>query len=149
MNQKSFDDYLKSRYEKQVAWYSNKSALNKRWFLGVSIYIVIISTIVPILMLVLDTSFLATKLFIAVLSSTVAIAVGINNLLKFQDNWISYRTTSETLKKERSFFLGHVGDYAQASDKEALFIERVEATISRENSLWLTTQQTEKDKKKD
>lgn len=149
MNKKSFDDYLKSRYEKQVAWYSNKSALNKRWFLGVSIYIVIISTVVPILTLVLDTSFLVTKLFIAVLSSTVAIAAGINSLLKFQDNWISYRTTSETLKKEKSFLLGSVGDYAQASDKETLFIERVEATISRENSLWLTTQQTEKDKKKD
>lgn len=148
MNQKSFDDYLKSRYEKQVVWYSNKSVLNKRWFLGVSSYIVIISTVVPILMLVLDTSFLATKLFIAVLSSTVAIATGMNSLLKFQDNWISYRTTSETLKKEESFLLGRVGDYAQASDKKALFIERVEATISRENSLWLTTQQTEKDKEK-
>lgn len=149
MNQRSFSDYLRNRYEKQIAWYSNKSALNKRWFLGVGVYIVIVSIVIPIFMLVLDTSFLATKLFIVVLSSTVAIATGINSLFKFQDNWISYRTTSETLKKEKSFYLGSVGDYAQASDKDALFIERVEATISRENSLWLTVQQTEKDKKKD
>ncbi len=149
MDQHSFKKYLKDRYEKQVKWYSQKSSENKKWCLGLNTYTIVVSIVVPIATLTLDTSQLIIKFLIAVLSSTVAIATGVNSLLKFHDNWINYRTTSETLKKEKSFYQGGVGEYAQSSDKEALFIERVESIISRENSLWLTTQQVEKNRKKD
>ena len=45
----------------------------------------------------------------------------------------------ETLKKEKHFYDASIDDYATSDDKEALFVERVEALMSRENTLWITT----------
>ena len=73
----------------------------------------------------------------------VLLAIGTTGLktFKFQENWINFRTVAETLKKEKHFFDAEVDDYADCDDKIALFVTRVEAVISRENSLWVTTHQ--------
>jgi len=42
------------------------------------------------------------------------------------------------LKKEIQLYEAGIGEYANAEDKEALFVERVENLISRENTLWLS-----------
>jgi len=67
---------------------------------------------------------------------------------KFQEIWINYRTVSETLKKEKHFFDAELDDYANTEEKEALFVERVESMISRENSMWVTTHQQKDDESK-
>ncbi|MHC4367051.1 MAG: DUF4231 domain-containing protein [Planctomycetota bacterium] len=66
---------------------------------------------------------------------------------KYQENWINYRTTCETLRKEIHFYRVGWGDYRDSKDREALFVERVESLISRENTMWLTTQQPEEAEK--
>ena len=68
----------------------------------------------------------------------VAIVASALKTFKFQENWINYRTTCETLKKEIHFYEAGIGEYANAEDKEVLFVERVENLISRENTLWLS-----------
>ena len=50
---------------------------------------------------------------------------------------MNYRTTAETLKKEIHFYNSRTGEYGGAEHPESLFVERAEAIISRENSLWL------------
>jgi hypothetical protein len=77
----------------------------------------------------------------------VAILATSLKTFKFEENWINYRTTCETLKKEIHFYHAGIGEYEDSEDKEALFIKRVEALISRENTLWLTTVE-EKQKEK-
>jgi len=146
MSKREFDKFLKERFETEINWYDKQSYTNKFWFNALSIYVIAGSIIVPILISYLDVSQLLIKIIIAVTSGSVAIAASINNLFKFQENWINYRTTCETLRKEKSYYLGNVDDYSRAKDKEALFIERVEAIISRENTLWLTVQKIEKNK---
>jgi len=70
-------------------------------------------------------------------------------IFKFQENWINYRMTSETLKKEKHFYDTDLDDYDDSDDKEALFVERMEPLISRENYLWFTThRQKEEENKK-
>ena len=52
--------------------------------------------------------------------------------LKYQENWINYRTTCQTLRKEKHFYDAELNDYRGAKDKEAVFVERVESLISRD-----------------
>lgn len=68
----------------------------------------------------------------------LAIGTAALKTFKFQENWINYRTVSETLKKEKYFYDAGIGGYDETENAEALFVERVESMISRENSLWVT-----------
>lgn len=149
MNKKGFESYLAGRYHDQIKWYSQKSSVNQKRYKIVNIYVITISALVPILISTLDVSQNLVKFAIAIISGTVAIVTGINNLFKFQENWTSYRTTAETLKKEKSFYQANAGEYGRTKNKENLFIERVESIISRENTLWLNVWKPQKCEKKD
>ena len=85
--------------------------------------------------------YLPEKLQWVVLTISVFLAIGTAALktFKFQENWINYRTIAETLKKEKHYYDAGLDDYADTSDKEALFIDRVESLTSRENTIWVTT----------
>jgi len=74
----------------------------------------------------------------------VAILASVLKIFKYQENWINYRTTCETLKKELYFYDAGLNDYSSSKDKEAHFVERVESLISRENTLWLSIHKEEK-----
>lgn len=148
MNQKEFEKYLSGRYKDQINWYDKKANQNQWWFKALNIYVILTSIVIPVLISALDTSHLVIKILITIVSGTIALAAGVNNLYKFHENWINYRTTCETLKKEKSYYDGGVDAYSSINDKKALFVERVESIISRENTLWLITQKIEKDDKK-
>jgi Protein of unknown function (DUF4231) len=58
----------------------------------------------------------------------------------YQRNWIKYRTTCETLRHEKFFYLGRVGPY-DGLDEEHLqkeLVNRVEALVSEEHTQWST-----------
>ena len=65
----------------------------------------------------------------------VAIVAGVLGLYQFQENWVKYRSTSETLKHERFLFLTRTAPY-DADDPFHLLVQRVEALTSEEHSKW-------------
>ena len=77
--------------------------------------------------------------------TAVAVAILTTGLktFKYQENWINYRSTCETLRKEKRFYDAGLGDYGNTKDKEALFVDRVESMISRENTMWVRTHKPE------
>jgi hypothetical protein len=75
---------------------------------------------------------LITSVLVAILATSL-------KTFKFEENWLIYRTTCETLKKEIHFLNAGIDEYKDSQDREAVFVKRVEALISRENTLWLTT----------
>lgn len=72
-------------------------------------------------------------------SALVAIGTAALKMFKYQENWINYRTTCETLQKEITSTRAPV-DYRDVEDSHAQFVERVEAPVSHENTLWLSAQ---------
>ena len=69
---------------------------------------------------------------------TVALIAGLITLYRFQELWIEYRTTAETLKHEKYLYLTQSTPY----DGERAFnllVNRVEGLISRQNSGWAQT----------
>jgi hypothetical protein len=69
-----------------------------------------------------------------VISLIVAILVSSLKTFNFQENWVSYRTTAETLKKELIFFRAETGPYENVKDMKNLFVQRVESLISRRHT---------------
>lgn len=139
MDKAQFDRYLTDRYEDQINWYDKKSVWNQLWYKRLQWGLIILASITPILIAIdalsdkvawLAAIPLTTATLVAIFTATI-------KTFNFQENWLNYRTTCETLRKEKFLYDAGVGAYARATDKEALFVERVESLISRENTLWL------------
>lgn len=139
MDKEDFKGYLKDRYYKQIDWYGTKGSLNKKAYQSLQTIVVVFAVITPTLVIIGEGGLR----WLAVISSAiVAILCSLLKVFKFQENWINYRTTSETLRKEIHYYKAKLAGYKDAEDPEALFVERVEAVISRENTLWVYVQKT-------
>ena len=84
---------------------------------------------------------------IGILGIVVAVAAGADSLCKFQENWIQYRTTSETLTHEKYLYLtksAHYSDFSKEEDAFINLVKRVESLISKENTQWANKSKTKK-----
>ena len=140
MEEERFEEYLKERYEVQVKWYDNRASQNRQYYQWFQWAVIITAAFVPVLVVLMPFKWIT-----AILSTVLAIAATALKTFKFQENWISYRTIAETLKKEKSYYDARAVEYATAEDKKQLFVERVEALISRENTLWMTIHRMDDD----
>lgn len=140
------EQYIKERVDDQIDWYGRKSSFNKKLFTLFRIVEIILSALIPLLSGFLVPGHVWVKLLIAIIGVTITIIAGCLSLLKWQENWIQYRSTSESLKHEKFLFLCGTPPYNEDSAFE-LFVERIECLISKENSDWaqsITHQKTEK-----
>jgi len=140
------EQYLQERLDDQIGWYDRKSCWNQRLHKRLRLLEVVAASSIPFL-----TGFIAQYSFmthvVAVVGVAVAVISGAFALFKFQENWIEYRTTAETLKQQKYLFITQTSPY----DGEGAFhtlVETVEGLISQENSKWMQyiRQQKQKDK---
>ncbi len=140
MDIKKFEEYLANRYNKEITWYDNKAIRNQIIYSRMQFLLILFSSITPVTIAFSFGFQIEYTKWISVISSVIVAICGSSlKIFKFHENWINYRTICETLRKEIHLYDGTVGDYGRATDKESLFIERVESLISRENTLWFTT----------
>ena len=141
MEKNDFESYLNDRYFVQIDWYDKKSIANQKRYKRYQGWLIILASLTPIFVMI-DKYFKEQTFLVwlpVVSSVLVAIFTALLKTFKYQENWLNYRTTCETLRKEIHFYNAGIGDYADTENKEALFVERVENMISRENTLWLST----------
>ena len=141
MDKETFAKYLKDRYQDQISFYDKSALKNQgqyRWMQGTIIVLAALTPVIVELGRESDWVHLAT-----VTSAFVAILTASLKTFNYQENWLNYRTTCETLIKEQHFLEAGIGDYRTAEDKESLFVERVESVISRENTMWISTHKTQ------
>ena len=145
MDKEKFQKYLKERYYDQIKWYDIKSSKCQKWYEIFQWALIIFSAMTPALIAIeWKLSLFSTLKWLPIITSIfVAILTSALKTFKLQENWISYRTTCETLKKEIHFYEANVDEYTDIKDKEALFVKRVENLISRENTLWISVQKEE------
>jgi hypothetical protein len=127
--------YLKERLEDQIDWYDRKSISNQKSFKRLQVLIIVASATIPFLSGFMDETTLFLKIIVGLLGLAIATATAILGLYKFQENWLEYRTTCETLRHERYFFLTGAAPYDE-DDPFLLLVERVEGLISKENTNW-------------
>ena len=133
-----FDQYLEERYRDQLRWYSRKATANKKWYHGYQVAISCLSAIVSFTVALGLYEGDGVRWYIVSLATSAVLAVltGFQKLFRFHENWVEYRTTAESLKKEEYYYRFRCGEYSSAASAEETFVERVESFISQQNTLW-------------
>jgi hypothetical protein len=120
----------------QSQWYGKESRVNKRIFLSIRAFEVVVASLIPIISLAGTWS--AQRYVSAALGASIAILEGLLQLGQYQQNWHRYRTAREALKREQFLYEMSAGPYATSNDKLRLFVERADSVIGGEASKWIT-----------
>jgi len=128
------EDYIQSRLEDQISWYSRKSSMNQRMYKRLQLITIIFSASIPFLT-AYTAQFKSVEIIVGLIGVTVAAITALNGLYKYQENWLAYRTTSESLKHQKYLYLTGTEPY---HDEQAfnMLVQNVEMMISKENSNW-------------
>lgn len=132
MNEK---EYLDDRLEDQINWYDNKSSINKRWFRRCQLIQLVMAALITLSGVMNDTENEWIPYVVPALGAVIAIVSGVLGLYKFQENWLEYRTTTESLKHEKYLYLTNSEPY-NTEEPLNLLVSRVETLISKENTNW-------------
>lgn len=129
------DNYVTERLEPEIDWYDGKSTTNKRWHIATKTIEILCAAIIPLLAGYAKDGGACISISIGILGASVAVAAGVSAVLKFQEQWIKYRTTAESLKKEKYLFLTKVEPY-DVAEPVTVLVQRVETLVSQENTNW-------------
>jgi len=133
----SEEEYLKTRVIDQISWYDKKSSANKSWFLFLKITEIVLALLIPFLAAYIAGNTDPLKIVVGVLGMVVSAIAGVITLIKFQENWIEYRSVSESLKLEKFLFLSKAGPYQNVPEPFPFFVERFESLISTSTKKWV------------
>jgi Protein of unknown function (DUF4231) len=121
-----------ARLQDQIAWYGAKSGSCQRRFKVLKICQIVTAAAIPV-----AAGVAAPVWLVGGAGAFIVVLEGLQQLEQYQQNWISYRSTSEQLKHEQYLFLAGAGPYADRADAEAVLAERVEGLVSQEHSAWI------------
>ena len=139
------EEYLSERLEDQLIWYDKKSGVNQKYHKRIQLIEIVFAAVIPFVAL-LDGVVPGNEKVVALLGIVIAICAGLAASNKYQENWIAYRTTAESLKHEKYLYLTKNRPY-DGGDAFANLVERVEGLISKENSQWsISTKKTDHEK---
>ena len=129
------DKYLKERLDDQIDWYDKKSQWNQKWFKRLKIMEISFAAFIPFMISFITESTIILKIIAGSFGIIIVIISGLIGLYKFQENWIEYRTTCETLRHEKFLFLTKSYPY-NVDQPFLLLVQRIESLISKENTNW-------------
>ena len=133
-------DPIMERLEDQIGWYDRKSMTNQRYFKRIKMVEIVAAATIPFLS---AFSFSRMVWVTGGLGVLITVLEGMLHLNQYQQNWIAYRSTCESLKHEKYVYLGKAAPYASAADPHALLAERIESLVSQEHAKWASAQQQE------
>lgn len=122
--------YLEERLEDQIKWYSSKSSKYKCIFYIIRTLEVALAASVPVMF-----HYVPTKSFVPSVGAIIAMCASLTSLFRLYEKWISYRSTSEILKKEKYLYLTRTSPYDK-DDRFHKLVDNVELTVSIENTSW-------------
>ncbi len=131
-------DPITKRLEDQIAWYSGKSRFAQHTYKRLKVVEIVAAAMIPF---IAGLGFHYVGMVTGGLGVLVTVIEGLIHLNQYQQNWTSYRATSEGLKHEKFMYLGRAGPYSTASDPHALLAERIETLVSQESARWAANQQ--------
>lgn len=130
------EKYLKDRVDEQINWYSSMSKRNQRIYKLLKTVEIVFAALIPFLVTFVSSGFSYIKAIVGILGISITIISGILALYRFQENWLDFRTTAESLKREKFLFLARVNIY-NSDNALPLFVQRIEDLMSKENTRWL------------
>ena len=134
-NQVALDDC-----NRMIAWYDRKKRIPRNLFYVFQVGAIVLSAIIPILILWDELP----KAIQALPAALVSIAVGLNAVFKWRDNWATRAHTAEALKRELMKFQSRTSARYSLSlnAQQALenFVESIDSLTMNEVSEWKNMQ---------
>ena len=143
-NQPATDPIIE-RLEDQIAWYDRKSSANQRTYKRIKVVEILAAAAIPFLGIF---QFPVIRIVTGASGVLITVLEGLLHLNQYQQNWIAYRSTCESLKHEKFTYLGKASPYTNVPDPHALLAERIESLVSQEHAKWASVQQQEPGKAK-
>lgn len=156
--------YLNKRLFGQLKYFNEKSSSEKKKYMKYQRHLIIGSTITPLLVslsaytwktLVPSDSFANIITFILYII-TLGVSAYVGGLatflktFKYQENWTTTRAVCEMINREKFLYEAGVGEYGNSKKRDAIFVERIEGLLAREQNQWLSAStNTEKRDAKD
>ncbi len=130
------EQYIAERLSQYQEWYNESSKRAKLIHLWMRTVAVTGGVLVPLLV---NVSWDHGKIAATIVSLIVAVAVSLESVFHYREQWKNYRSTEQLLGHERIYFQTHTGRYNGLADDEAfaLLVERVEDIIATENAATL------------
>ncbi|MDH4208876.1 MAG: DUF4231 domain-containing protein [Anaerolineae bacterium] len=126
-------DPTMERLEDQINWYDRRSGINQQMYKRVKLAQIVLAASIPVFAGIARD----VNVLLGALGALVVILEGVQQLYQFQQNWVTYRSTSEALKHEKFLYLGKAGPYASVDDAHEVLAERVESLVSEEHAKWI------------
>ncbi|HTT25327.1 MAG TPA: DUF4231 domain-containing protein [Candidatus Sulfotelmatobacter sp.] len=131
-------DPIMERLEDQIGWYDRKSMSNQRTFKRIKIIEIGAAALIPFISAL---HFQQSTWITGGLGVLITVLEGLLHLNQYEQNWITYRSTCESLKHEKYVYLAKAGPYAGSPYPYALLADRVESIVSQEHAKWASVQQ--------
>ena len=134
-------EYLEQRLDDQINWYDRKSGAAQRAFKRLRLIEIVAAATIPLLAGFAASGFGSnggfnwTNLAVAGLGVVVAVVAGVLALYRFEENWIKYRTTCESLRHHKFRYITKSAPY-NGTDAFRILVDTVENLISQENTQW-------------
>ncbi len=151
--------YLHNRLRGQLKYFNDKSSSEKDKFIKYQWTLIICSALTPVLVSATQADFGEYKeiinglMYWATLGISVVVSIMAAALktFKYQENWATTRAVCEMINREKFLYEAGVGEYADKGKRDALFVERIEGLLAREQNQWLgaATQNTRTEDVKD
>jgi len=145
-------NYKEDRLEDQIRWYSSQARKNKTKYHMFQTLVIVAAAMVPVIntqgCIGENPHDIQVLLMSSFAAAIAAIFAGLTEVGKYQETWITYRTTTELLKREKFFYVSRSGEYADLDDiqRDRLLVERVESFIATETSKYFALHQPKKTK---
>lgn len=141
------EEYIKTRVDSEIQWYSKKSKHCQRMYKGFQIVEIILASSIPLISAYSERSSVIAFI-VGLFGAIIAIIESITKLYKYHENWIQYRTTCELLKYQKYLYLTQSYPYNNGDETiENIFVKNIEAIISSENNHWKSMNMGEENKK--
>jgi len=126
--------FVIGRAESQIGYFHRKAGRERAKYYGVKIAQIVLAAAVPV-----AASVHAPVPLTGSLGALIVVLEGIQQLCQWHANWIRYRSTNQSLRRELFRCRARVGDYATVPDPVNLLAERMDAIASTEVAGWFTT----------
>jgi hypothetical protein len=131
---------LWDRLQSQIDWYDRKAKSNQTAYKISKISIVALAICLPVFAEYgYIPSFEGSPAFlVGAAAGAIVLLEGLQVLNKWQENWILYRATCESLRNEQHLFAETAGPYAGMKQDAAqrLLAERISRLVMAEHSKW-------------
>src|SRR5258708_20811250 len=107
----STPDVVIDRLEDQIKWYDKESAHSKRMFKRLKTATLAISVSIPLSAAFVTRYPTYTGVITGAMGATIALLEGLQQLNQYHQNWITYRSTADSLKHEKYLFLNTAVPY--------------------------------------